>query len=83
MKELKQLVVQNSGGQYKLDVHDEFFERDDISLNSEDLDQIGDYYEKQKNLSTLRGDAKNKTLRKIPIEARNLKLLFFKTLEKL
>ena len=84
LKELKQLVVQNSSGQYKLDVHDEFFYRDDISLNSDDLEEIGKYYEYQKALNSARSDlAKGRTLKKIPIEARNLKTLFFKTLEKL
>lgn len=76
-------MVQNSSGQYKLDVHDEFFYRDDISLNSEDLEEIGKYYEYQKSLNSAKSEITRRTLKKIPIEARNLKLLFFKTLEKL
>ena len=66
-------------------MHDQEFDffRDDISLSSEDLERIGKYYEKQKSMSKNRGDITRKTMRKIPIEAQNMKMLFFKTLDKL
>lgn len=34
-------------------------------------------------MSKNRGDITRKTMRKIPIEAQNMKMLFFKTLDKL
>lgn len=82
-KELKQLVVQSNPEFYR--IHDQEFDffRDDISLSSEDLERIGKYYEKQKSMSKNRGDITRKTMRKIPIEAQNMKMLFFKTLDKL
>ena len=58
---------------------------EEISIDSEDLIEISQFYEKEQSYKHLKDELKKarKTLKRLPNNSKNLKKMFKKTLEKL